>query len=132
VAANIRVARAILEVRPDAVFVQSESSEYHAPAVPDALDLAHDLNERRFLPLALAFGHDVSARTYRYLLENGMTAAEYDWFRANALVERTVLGNDYYATNEHIVHADGHTEPSMSPVIYFVVTGQYFRRYNRR
>lgn len=78
--ADIRAARAILRERPDAVFVQSESSEYHAPAFPDALELAHDMNERRFLPLDLAFGHDVSARTYRHLMENGMTTAEYDWF----------------------------------------------------
>ena len=46
---------------------------------------------------------------YEYLLENGLTKAEYHWFANNKIKGRCIMGNDYYVTNEHMVHEDGHT-----------------------
>ena len=75
--------RAILDLRPDAIFVFSESTEYVHPGSPDIVQQAHFMNERRFLSLDLLFGHDVTATIYRYLLASGMTPEEYLWFMGN-------------------------------------------------
>ena len=50
------------------------------PQNPDAIDAAEFLNENRFLSLDLTYGHHVDAEMYEYLLDNGMTREEYDWF----------------------------------------------------
>ncbi|MBA3948052.1 MAG: hypothetical protein H0X37_26325 [Herpetosiphonaceae bacterium] len=39
------------------------------------------------------------------------------------------MGNDYYITNEHLVHADGSLSPSGEIFGYYVITHQYFSRY---
>ena len=39
------------------------------------------------------------------------------------------MGNDYYITNEHLVHADGRIEPSGEIFGYYVITHQYYERY---
>jgi hypothetical protein len=48
---------------------------------------------------------------YEFLLTNGMTKSEFQWFRENQVKARCIMGNDYYVTNEHIVHPDGSTRP---------------------
>src|SRR4051794_13636562 len=78
--ANLLAMQAILQYDPDAIFIQSESSEYTHPSGPAMLPLAGFENERRFIPLDLTYGHDVSASIYRYLIAHGMTAADYDFF----------------------------------------------------
>src|SRR5262245_91087 len=77
VSANIRAMLAILEVRPDAIFIQSESSEYTHPSKPEFIDECEMLNDRRFLSLDLNYGIRVNSSMYEYLLDNGMTAKEY-------------------------------------------------------
>jgi beta-glucosidase/6-phospho-beta-glucosidase/beta-galactosidase len=39
------------------------------------------------------------------------------------------MGNDYYVTNEHLVHPDGSTQASGEIFGYYVITSQYYRRY---
>jgi beta-glucosidase/6-phospho-beta-glucosidase/beta-galactosidase len=39
------------------------------------------------------------------------------------------MGNDYYVTNEHLVHADGTTQASGEIFGYYVITRQYYSRY---
>src|SRR5207237_8765832 len=80
VKASILAMRAILDLRPDAIFVYSESTEYVHPGSPDMVQHAHFMNERRFLSLDLLFGHDVSATMYRYLLSAGMSQEESLWY----------------------------------------------------
>src|SRR5688572_2316944 len=75
--ASILAMKAILDLRPDAIFVYSESTEYVHPGSPDLVAQAHFMNERRFLSLDLLFGHDISATMYRYILANGISAEEY-------------------------------------------------------
>src|SRR6476619_2049829 len=79
--ASILAMRAILDVRPDAIFIYSESTEYVHPGSPALVEQAHFMNERRFLSLDLLFGHDISATMYRYLLHSGMSTEEYLWYR---------------------------------------------------
>ncbi len=128
--ANTLAMQAILEVRPDAVFIQSESSEYFHAANPSVMAQANILNEKRFLSLDLTYGRPVNAVMYEYLLDNGMTRDDYHWFLRNQVKANCVLGNDYYVTNEHIVHEDGNVTGSGEIFGYYVITHQYYSRYH--
>ncbi|MEO5997564.1 MAG: family 1 glycosylhydrolase [Chitinophagaceae bacterium] len=127
--ANVMAMHAILKVHPKAIFIQSESSEFYHPSNPDAQKLANFLNEKRFLSLDLTYGYPLKATMYKYLVDNGMTNEEYHWFENNQVNARCVMGNDYYITNEHVVHADGRTEGSGEIFGYYVITHQYYHRY---
>ena len=69
--------QAILEIRPDAIFIQSESSEYYHAENPKAIKPAELMNARRFLSLDLNYGRQVESEMYEYLMDNGMTREEY-------------------------------------------------------
>jgi beta-glucosidase/6-phospho-beta-glucosidase/beta-galactosidase len=127
--ANTMAMRAILLVQPDATFIQSESSEYFHAFEPLAVPLARFLNQKRFLSLDLTYGYPLNIDMYEYLLVNGMTKEEYSWFRENQVKARCIMGNDYYVTNEHIVHPDGSTQASGEIFGYYVITHQYYKRY---
>ena len=131
--ASLLAEEAILEIRPDAIFVQSESTEYFHPSRPDAKERSAFLNEKRFLSLDLCYGKDVSAQMYEYLLDSGMTRDEYHWFREHGseMKRFCVMGNDYYWTNEHLVPAEGASIlPSGEIFGYYLITKQYFERYH--
>jgi beta-glucosidase/6-phospho-beta-glucosidase/beta-galactosidase len=127
--ANVLAMQAILEIQPGAVFIQSESSEYYHPETPDCDPLSSFLNQKRFLSLDLSYGYPLSVVMYEYLLENGMTKQEYRWFENNLIKGSCVMGNDYYITNEHMVHEDGSTSAAGEIFGYYVITQQYYNRY---
>jgi beta-glucosidase/6-phospho-beta-glucosidase/beta-galactosidase len=129
VRANVLAMEAILQVRPDAIFVQSESSEYFHAENPAAIKPAEVMNSMRFLSLDLNYGHRVDSEMYEYLLDNGMTYEEYHFFMNNRLKHHCILGNDYYWTNEHRVSADGMTRASGEIFGYSEITRQYYDRY---
>lgn len=129
VKANVLAMEAILEIRPDALFVQSESSEYFHPESPAAVKHTHIYNSGRFVSLDLNYGRQVDAETYQLLRENGMTAEEYDWFMANSLRHHCVMGNDYYASNEHWVTSEGLGSTAGEVFGYSEITRQYYARY---
>ncbi len=129
VAANVMAMRCILDVRPDAIFVQSESSEYWHAEGPSQIASAEVLNSMRFLSLDLNYGRRVNSDMYQYLMDNGMTREEYSYFLNNRLKPYCIMGNDYYVTNEHRVRADGLTEASGEVLGYDGITRQYFDRY---
>ncbi len=129
VKANVMAMIEILKRRPDAIFIQSESSEYFHADSPAAIGPAELRNQWRFLSLDLNYGRRVDSDMYEYLLENGMTRDEYGWFLSHRLKQHCILGNDYYATNEHRVFADGHTEAAGEVFGYAEITRQYYDRY---
>ncbi len=129
VKANVLAMHAILEVRPDALFIQSESSEYFHAANPAAIKPAELLNAKRFLSLDLNYGRRVDSDMYEYLMDSGMTREEYHFFLDNNLKHRCIMGNDYYQTNEHRVRADGSTTASGEIFGYHTITTQYYERY---
>ncbi|MBO3269328.1 family 1 glycosylhydrolase [Hymenobacter defluvii] len=129
VKANVLAMQAILEVRPDALFIQSESSEYFHAENPAAIKPAELLNAKRFLSLDLNYGRRVDSEMYEYLLDNGMTREEYHFFLKSNLKHHCIMGNDYYKTNEHRVRADGSTTASGEIFGYHVITQQYHDRY---
>jgi beta-glucosidase/6-phospho-beta-glucosidase/beta-galactosidase len=129
VKANVLAMIEILKRRPDAIFIQSESSEYFHADSPDAIGHAEALNSRRFLSLDLNYGLRVDSDMYEYLLDNGMTKEEYHFFLNHRLKQHCILGTDYYRTNEHRVHADGKTESAGEVFGYSEITRQYYNRY---
>ena len=129
VKANVLAMKAILEVRPDAIFIQSESSEYFHAENPKAIKPAEIMNSMRFLSLDLNYGHRVDSEMYEYLMACGMTKDEYHFFMSKSLRHHCILGNDYYWTNEHRVSADGVTRASGEIFGYSEITRQYYSRY---
>lgn len=129
VKANVLAMHAILEVRPDAIFVQSESSEYFHAESPAAIKPAEIQNSRRFLSLDLNYGRRVDSEMYEFLLDNGMTREQYHFFLENKLKRFCIMGNDYYVTNEHRVAPDGSTTSAGEVFGYCEITWQYYKRY---
>ncbi|MDQ6676931.1 MAG: family 1 glycosylhydrolase [Acidobacteriota bacterium] len=127
--ANTMAMHGILELRPDAIFIQSESTQYFHPEAPDCEDYARRFNEKRFLSFDLTYGKHVNATIYEYLLDNGMTRDEYHWFLQHHSRQHCVMGNDYYSTNENLVHSDGSISLSGEIFGYYPITHQYFSRY---
>ena len=129
VKANVMAMRAILKIRKDAIFIQSESSEYNHAENPKAIKPAELLNARRFLSLDLNYGKRVESEMYEYLMDNGMTREEYHYFLHDNLRHHCIMGNDYYVMNEHRVSEDGNTRAAGEIFGYHVITAQYYQRY---
>ncbi len=129
VKANVLAMHAILDVRKDAIFIQSESSEYYHAVNPQAIEAAEIKNSKRFLSLDLNYGKRVDSEMYEFLMENGMTKDEYHFFVNNNLKHNCIMGNDYYITNEHHVSDDGNTQSAGEIFGYHVITMQYYNRY---
>ncbi|WP_240700111.1 family 1 glycosylhydrolase [Sphingomonas gei] len=129
VKANVLAMQSILKLRPDAIFIQSESSEYFHAESPMAIRAAEVMNSQRFLSLDLNYGRRVDSEMYEFLLDNGMTREEYHFFLQNRMKQHCIMGNDYYVTNEHRVNAEGGTSASGEIFGYSEITRQYHDRY---
>jgi beta-glucosidase len=129
VKANVLAMDAILKVRPDAIFIQSESSEYFHAEDPRAIKPAEIMNAKRFLSLDLNYGRRVDSEMYEYLMDNGLTREEYHFFLGNKLKRHCILGNDYYVTNEHRVSSEGTWRAAGEVFGYDEITLQYYERY---
>lgn len=131
--ANVLMMQAILQIRPDAVFVNSESGELYQPSTPspEIVRIADFENERRFLPLDLIYAHAVSDGMQTYLRGHGMPDEEFAWFAAQPTPRRAILGVDYYEWNEKLIDADGHPQALGELFGWYVVASQYWNRYRR-
>jgi beta-glucosidase len=124
VKANVLAMHAILKVRPDAIFIQSESSEYFHAENPRAIKRAEIMNAKRFLSLDLNYGRRVDSEMYEFLMDNGINREDYHFFLHHNLKHHCIMGNDYYVTNEHRVSPDGHTFPAGEVFGYSEITRQ--------
>jgi beta-glucosidase/6-phospho-beta-glucosidase/beta-galactosidase len=129
VRANVDAMRTILDVRPDALFIQSESTEYFHAERPEAIGCAEFRNAERFLTLDLNYGYRVPSGIYQYLMDNGMTREEYDYFMNTRMKQHSIMGNDYYITNEHLVDQTGHSKFAGEVFGYDEITRHYYERY---
>lgn len=131
--ANSLMCREILQRRPDAVLVNSESGEFYQPCCPEPeiVRKADFENERRFLPLDLLFSHPVSDGMRRHLFDNGMPEEEYAWFMQGNVPERAIIGVDYYDWNEKLVDHDGNPQALGELFGWYVIANQYWERYRR-
>jgi len=128
-AASIMAMLEILEVRPDAIFIQSERAAYYHADSPGAIGHAETMNAMRFLALDLIYGHRVDSGMYELLVDSGMTRAEYCFFMETRLARHCVLGTDYYPSNERRVTASGERRPAGETLGYDDIVTQYYRRY---
>ncbi len=129
--ADLFAIREILKVRPDAIFIQSESAEFFhsGGADPDCVAKANLENERRFLSFDLLYSNPPCMDMGLYLLDNGMSREEYDWFMHHNLGHRIITGNDYYQWNESIVAPGEEVRPVGEIFGWPVITRQYYERY---
>jgi beta-glucosidase/6-phospho-beta-glucosidase/beta-galactosidase len=120
--------RAIEAVRPDALFLQSDSCEYYHPVRPGAIRRANFLNELRFSAFELFLGRRLSGSVADYLLRNGAGRDELGWFEQNGDDSRLIVGNDYYAACEKEVLDDGILRESGERLGYYQLARQYQER----
>jgi beta-glucosidase/6-phospho-beta-glucosidase/beta-galactosidase len=130
--ASVAMSDAILRARPDALFVNSESSEFFQPCCPDpeVQRIAAFENERRFLPVDLIYAHEVSETMLAYLRDHGKEA-HYRRFMAREVPKRTILGIDYYEWNEKLIDLDGERRALGELFGWYVIASQYYDRYRR-
>jgi uncharacterized protein (DUF362 family) len=131
--ANLLAVRAILDVRPEAVFIQSESAEYFHLGAMDA-DTVHRTaweNALRFLSFDLLYSVQPCSEMTLYLLDNGMSREELRWFMNHGLGDTMILGNDFYERNEQVVVPNGGIQPAGDVLGWSVITEQYYQRYRR-
>jgi beta-glucosidase/6-phospho-beta-glucosidase/beta-galactosidase len=127
--ANVLAMHAILRLRPDAVFVQSASTEYFHATAPEAVELAETRNEHRFISLDFNYGRPLGPQLRTFVLDNGMREDECLWFEQNAVHGHSILGTDYYASNEHYVQPDGNRGAAEELLGYPLIGQEYYDRY---
>jgi len=131
VAASILGTHQIANQRPDCVIVQSESAEFiHEAYVSKSPEITL-INKVRFLALDLLYAHPPDADVCMYLLDNGMTREEYEWFMAGEPPGYQVTGNDYYGRNETIRLADGRIINASDVLGWYLITKEYYDRYRK-
>ncbi len=131
VAASILGNHRITKHRPDAVIVQSESAEYIHEACASPSKKISLQNKQRFISLDLLYAYPPDADIYTYLLDNGLTREEYDWFMAGEPPGYQVMGNDYYGKNEHILKPDGSMCTGEDVMGWHLITKEYYERYKK-
>lgn len=131
VAASILATHAISRQRPDCIIVQSESAEYTHHATPDPSPEVVLRNKRRFIALDLLYANPPDAEIFTYLLDNGLTRREYDWFMLGEPPGYQVLGNDYYGRNERILLPSGETCQGADVFGWYLITREYYDRYKK-
>jgi beta-glucosidase/6-phospho-beta-glucosidase/beta-galactosidase len=131
--ASIRISDAILDRRSDAVFINSESSEFYQSCCPDPeiQDIADAANERRFLPLDLIFAHPVGDKMHELLCACGISRDDIDRIGRRKVPRRSILGVDYYEWNERLIDRDGRAQALGELFGWYVIADQYWHRYRR-
>lgn len=130
--ASVRMTDAILSVRGDAMFINSESSEFCQACCPDreVQRVADFENERRFLALDLIYAHEVSSTMRSYLREH-CKEARLDRFMQREVPRRTVLGLDYYEWNERLIDESSQPRALGELFGWHLIASQYYERYRR-
>jgi beta-glucosidase/6-phospho-beta-glucosidase/beta-galactosidase len=131
--ASIRMSDAILKRRTDAVFINSESSEFYQPCCPDphVREVAALANERRFLPLDLIYAHPLGKDMRNLLLDQGITPDDIDRLARREVPRRSILGVDYYEWNERLIDRNGKALALGELFGWYVIADQYWQRYRR-
>jgi beta-glucosidase/6-phospho-beta-glucosidase/beta-galactosidase len=131
--ASISMTDAILGVRPDAIFINSESGEFCQACCPDPeiQRIAAFENARRFLPLDLIYGHPLGDIMTRHLRDLGIGDADIAPIMARKVPERSIIGVDYYEWNERLIDSDGHARALGELFGWYVIASHYYDRYKR-
>ena len=131
VASSILATHRIARRRPDCVIVQSESAEYIHDARANPSGEVALQNKLRFISLDLLYAHPPDADVCMYLMDNGLTRAEYEWFMKGEPPGYQIMGNDYYGRNERILLPDGSTCSGEDVFGWYLITRKYYERYHK-
>jgi beta-glucosidase/6-phospho-beta-glucosidase/beta-galactosidase len=130
-AASKLACAAIVQQRPDAVIVHSESAEiiHEARMRPTVgIRLA---NKQRFLALDLLFARRQCADMEPYLRDNGLSDDELAWFMRGEPAGQQIVGADYYGRNEHIVKPCGKRFAIEDVMGWYLIAKDYIARYGK-
>ena len=132
-AASVAMTDAILQWRPDAIFINSESSDFTQPCCPDPeiVEMAALENERRFLPLDLIYANELGGTMKAHLREHGFADFDLAQFSNRKVPRRSVLGLDYYEWNERLIDNRGRIRALGELFGWYVIAKQYYDRYRR-
>ncbi|HET7575669.1 MAG TPA: family 1 glycosylhydrolase [Sphingomicrobium sp.] len=131
--ASIQISDAILKRRADAIFINSESSEFYQPCCPAdrVQDAAEAANERRFLPLDLIYAHPLSKPMHDLLCSQGISPGDIDGRGRREVPRRSILGIDYYEWNERLIDLQCRPRALGELFGWYVIASQYWQRYRR-
>ena len=113
------------------MIVQSESAEYVHEACASPSSKITLENKLRFLSLDLLYAHVPDADVYIYMMDNGLTREEYEWFMKGEPPGYQIMGNDYYGRNEHIVTPSGKMLEAEDVSGWYSITREYYDRYKK-
>ncbi len=131
VAASILATHGIAQCRPNAIIIQSETAEYIHEAKSDQSDEIRLQNKQRLIALDLLFGYPPDADVCMYLMDNGLTRKEYNWFMMGEPPGYQIMGNDYYGRNEKILKPDGSYVIAEDVMGWYHITHDYYKRYKK-
>ncbi len=131
VAASILATHSIAQCRPDAIIIQSETAEFTHEAKSDQSQEVKLMNKQRLISLDLLYGFQPDADVYIYLMDNGLTREEYDWFMKGEPPGYQVMGNDYYGRNEKIIKPDNSVSTAEDVMGWYQITKGYYDRYKK-
>lgn len=131
VAASIMATHNIVAFRPDAIIIQSESAEYMHEAKVEQSAAVKLLNKQRLISLDLLYAYPPDSDIYIYLMDNGMTKAEYEWFMVGEPPGYQIMGNDYYGRNEKIMKPDNTICTAEDVLGWHQITKGYYDRYKK-
>lgn len=131
--ATVEMEEAILKIRPDAIFIHAESSEFSQACCPEPQieHVARLENERRFLPLDLIFANRPSEFMKQHLSDHGLAEETLEWFIRREVPKRSVLGVDYYEWNERLIDRNGNAQSLGELFGWYVIATHYWERYRR-
>ena len=132
-ATSVAMTDAILERRPDAIFVNSESSDFTQPCCPDPeiVQMAQLENERRFLPLDLIYANELGDTMKAHFREHGFADFDLAQFSNRKVPRRSVIGLDYYEWNERLIDNRGRIRALGELFGWYVIAKQYYDRFQR-
>ncbi len=131
VAASILGTQEIAKHRNDCIIVQSETAEYLHETCAEISQKTRMENKQRLISLDLLYAKQPDAEIYQYLLDNGLTKEEYDWFMVGEPPGYQVMGNDYYGDNERILKPDGTICTAEDVFGWYQITKDYYNRYKK-
>ncbi|QJD94838.1 family 1 glycosylhydrolase [Mucilaginibacter robiniae] len=130
-AASILATQRIAQYHPNAIIIQSESAEYlhEIKATPSAKTKL--FNKQRLIALDLLYAYPPDSDVCMYLMDNGLTRDEYNWFMAGEPPGYQIMGNDYYGRNEKILLPDGNFVIAEDIMGWYNITQEYYQRYKK-
>ncbi len=131
VAAGILACHRIVQSRPDAIIIQSESAEYLHELKAEQTQEVRLQNKQRLLALDLLYAVAPDADICIWMMDNGLTREEYEWFMAGEPPGYQIMGNDYYGRNEQMLLPDGTKLTAEDVMGWYQITHDYYQRYRK-